>query len=140
MGKYFSLPDAWSDLKNSLGAAETAKNIFALVGKGVANVAVFGVTEVVPGMLKQAAQNNVKASEAALKRADLSDDERGKLEEVNRKSREQLEKIEKKEREEAERGESNAPNLSPLICQMLVRLDASWPGITSLRLNAAVVA
>ena len=34
----------------------------------------------------------------------------------------------------------NAPNLSPLICQMLVRLDASWPGITSLRLNAAVVA
>lgn len=96
MGKYFSLPDAWSDLKNSLGAAETAKNIFALVGKGVANVAVFGVTEVVPGMLKQAAQNNVKASEAALKRADLSDDERGKLEEVNRKSREQLEKIEKR--------------------------------------------
>ena len=108
MGKYFSLPDAWSDLKNSLGAAETAKNIFALVGKGVANVAVFGVTEVVPGMLKQAAKNNVKASEAALKRADLSDDERGKLEEVNRKSREQLEKIEKKEREEAERGERGA--------------------------------
>ena len=34
----------------------------------------------------------------------------------------------------------NAPNLSPLICQMLVRLDASWPGVTSLRLNAAVVA
>ena len=50
----------------------------------------------------------VKASEAALKRADLSDDERGKLEEVNRKSREQLEKIEKKEREEAERGERGA--------------------------------
>ena len=59
-------------------------------------------------MLKQAAQNNVKASEAALKRTDLSDDERGKLEEVNRKSREQLEKIEKKEREEAERGERGA--------------------------------
>ena len=40
-----------------------------------------------------------------------------------------------------ERGcRGNAPNLSPLICQMLVRLDASWPGVTSLRLNAAVVA
>ena len=34
----------------------------------------------------------------------------------------------------------NAPNLSRLICQMLMRLDASWPGVTSLRLNAAVVA
>jgi len=35
---------------------------------------------------------------------------------------------------------SNAPNLSPLICQMLVRLDVSWSGVTSLGLNAAVIA
>ena len=34
----------------------------------------------------------------------------------------------------------NAPNLSSLICQMLMRLDASWPGVTSLGLNAAVIA
>jgi hypothetical protein len=31
----------------------------------------------------------------------------------------------------------NAPNLSPLICQMLVRLDAWWSGITSLGLGVA---
>ena len=33
--------------------------------------------------------------------------------------------------------QGNAPNLSPLICQMLVRLDASWPGVTSIRLDLA---
>ena len=32
---------------------------------------------------------------------------------------------------------SNAPNLSRLICQMLMRLDASWPGKTSLGLDVA---
>ena len=31
----------------------------------------------------------------------------------------------------------NAPNLSRLICQMLMRLDASWPGKTSLGLDVA---
>ena len=31
----------------------------------------------------------------------------------------------------------NAPNLSPFICQMLVRFDASWPGVTSIRLGLA---
>ncbi len=33
--------------------------------------------------------------------------------------------------------EGNAPNLSRLICQMLMRLDASWPGKTSLGLDVA---
>ena len=31
----------------------------------------------------------------------------------------------------------NAPNLSRLICHMLMRLDASWPGKTSLGLDVA---
>ena len=34
-------------------------------------------------------------------------------------------------------GAGNAPNLSRLICQMLMRLDASWPGKTSLGLDVA---
>ena len=31
----------------------------------------------------------------------------------------------------------NAPNLSPHICQMLMRLDASWSWITSFGLDVA---
>lgn len=106
MGKYFNIGDAWSDLKNSYGVADTAMSAIKLVGKGVANTAVFGATEVVPAVFKSAVEKSGNQIEDKLKNDNsLTQEERDKL--INQKNisdsylkiQENKEEIKKIERE-----------------------------------------
>lgn len=81
MGKYFNIGEAWNDLKNSYGAGETAIAAIKLVGKGLSNTAVYGVTEALPSMAKEAARKNSVLIEEKLENdTSLSSEERRILE------------------------------------------------------------
>lgn len=87
MGKYFNIGDAWNDLKNSYGAGETAIAALKLVGKGISNTAVYGVTEALPSAAKEMAKKNGVAIEEKLKNdTSLSSEERRVLEIKKNKS------------------------------------------------------
>lgn len=94
MGKYFDLSNAWGELRSSYGAGEKASAIAKLVGKGLANTAVFGVTEVVPSLAKAAMQQKQSRSSELLKRNDLSDEQRERFQRINQKSTVVLENME----------------------------------------------
>lgn len=87
MGKYFNIGDAWRELKDSYGAGETAAAAVKLLGKGISNTAVFGATELIPGMINEAAKKNGKVIEEKLNNdTSLSEEEREKLEKMKKKS------------------------------------------------------
>lgn len=76
MSKYFKIKNAWQELKESKGALNTTLATAKLVGKGTSNTVVFTVSELIPELLSSAAKENKKA----LKRTDLSMEERAKIE------------------------------------------------------------
>lgn len=87
MGKYFNLGNAWNDLKNSYGAGETAIAALKLVGKGISNTAVYGVTEFLPAAAKEIAQKNSATIDDKLKNdSSLTFEERAALEKKKNKS------------------------------------------------------
>jgi len=87
MGKYFNIGDAWRELKDGYGAAEKATAAVKLLGKGLSNTAVFGVTEFIPGMVNEVAKKNGQVIDEKLKNDNsLSDEERKNLEKKKRKS------------------------------------------------------
>lgn len=87
MGKYFNLGNAWNDLKNSYGAGETAIAALKLVGKGLSNTAVYGLTEALPSAAKEIAKKNSASIEEKLKNdPSLTAEDRATLEKNKRKS------------------------------------------------------
>jgi hypothetical protein len=96
MGKYFSLSGAWDDVIFSYGAKDKAISIAKLVGKTASNTVVFGVTEVVPGILTEAVPAMMKSTankaDQELKRNDLSSEQREKLEHISKTAKDNLEK------------------------------------------------
>lgn len=87
MGKYFNLGNAWNDLKNSYGAGETAIAALKLVGKGISNTAVYGVTEFLPDAAKEIAKKNSATIDDKLKNdSSLTFEERAVLEKKKNKS------------------------------------------------------
>ena len=99
MSKYFSLTDAWKEMKSSDGAADKATSIAKFVGKTFSNAVVCGVTEIIPRMIKSNAEENVRKTEELLKKDDFEIGEREKLEDLNLKSKAYLATVNKKEKE-----------------------------------------
>lgn len=79
--KYFNLGEAFDDLMNSNGAGDTLLSTAKLLGKGISNIAIFGVTEVIPGLHEQ----NSRKVEEILERDDISDEQRERALEIKRK-------------------------------------------------------
>ncbi len=64
MSKYFSISSSWKKLQEEKGALNTALNTGALIGKTVGNVAIFGVTEIIPAVIEQSIGNTKKKLES----------------------------------------------------------------------------
>ena len=97
---YFDLSKALDEVRHeSFGAKETAVAGLKLFGKGLFNAARFTVTEVIPAAVEQTAKHNARTSKDLLKRDDLTDEQRGRLETVREKSEEYLKAQEQKRRE-----------------------------------------
>jgi hypothetical protein len=98
---YFDLSKALDEVRHeSFGAKDTAVAGLKLFGKGVFNAARFAVTEVIPAAVEQTAKHNARTSKELLKRDDLTDEQRDRLEKVRGKSDEYLEVQEEKRREQ----------------------------------------
>lgn len=105
MSKYFNITQAWGKVKESTGLGETAMSVAKMVAKGVSNTAVFGVTEVIPGFIKGVNEQAHQKSSDALAKDDLTDDQRARILEVNKKSKEALERIKEMEAEKMKKEE-----------------------------------
>lgn len=89
--KYYSLGDAWKVFVDSKGTYDTVATGSELVGKTIANVAIFGTSVVIPRLLEKA----VQSSSEVLSRDDLSEEQRENARAVNRDAKSQLERLKK---------------------------------------------
>lgn len=81
--KYFNLGDAFDEIKGSIGGKDMAFAGAKLIGKTIFNAGKYVVEE---GLSKQAE----RVSEEALKRDDITPEQREKAEELNKKAKRSL--------------------------------------------------
>lgn len=99
---YFKMSKALDEVKSSYGTKEKAVSALKLVGKGLFNSAKFVAEngpKAVHDFSKNAAYSSMKQSEKALKRKDLSEEQREKLMDINNRSREQYQELKEQEKE-----------------------------------------
>jgi hypothetical protein len=89
---YFKISEAVDDVKSSYGAKDKTVSTLKLVGKGLFNSAKF-VVESTPKVMQEVARQSMNNSERELKRNDLSEDKREKLNNINTHSRELYEDL-----------------------------------------------
>jgi hypothetical protein len=70
---YFNMSEALDELRFSFGAGETAKSGLKLLGKGLFNVARFGVTEVLPGMTEKMAKQILENEDITLEQREKAE-------------------------------------------------------------------
>ena len=84
--KYYNLSNALEDFADAYGAKDKAISGLKLLGKGLFNVAKYAATDGAVAVAESAKNK----SENALKRDNLTDEQREKYEDLNRKSSEFL--------------------------------------------------
>lgn len=102
--EYYDLSGAVDEFRfGASGAKEKTLAGAKLFGKGLFNAAKFAVKEVLPAAVEEVAKKNLRVSNEALKREDLSSDQRRKLEEVRDKSAAHLKEMNDQKRDPSER-------------------------------------
>lgn len=137
---YFSLSEALDEVRHdSFGAKETAVAGLKLFGKGIFNAARFAVKEVIPAAVEQTAKHNARTSKDLLKRDDLTEEQRDRLEQVRDKSLQYVDAQDQKRRDqealEAERSreevESITPNLNAASMQPASQVQTPAPELSA---------
>lgn len=85
--EYYSMSDAFDDLRFSYGAEEKALSTVKLIGKGLFNSGKF-IAKVAPKVVQEVAKHNMKLSENMLNSKGLSDNQRERLSEIHSSSKE----------------------------------------------------
>lgn len=142
---YFSLSEALDEVRHdSFGAKETAVAGLKLFGKGIFNAARFAVKEVIPAAVEQTAKHNARTSKDLLKRDDLTEEQRDRLEQVRDKSQQYVDAQDQKRRDkealEAERSreevepeseQSITPNLNAASMQPASQVQTPTPELSA---------